>query len=216
VTVSVTGGDVAPEVVLVPLVAVLVLDDHVGVLRHVGRALDLDVAAGAEGDDLALGELEDELLDEGGDAVVGLDVALPLAHAEDLGVDLDLHVLLDLDLAGQAAALAGLALGDVAELGGVDAAAAALDDDLADAAGALAAAGGGDEDLVAGQGVEQGVAGGHAQRVGGVVVDADRDGLAVDQLGLRGQEDEHEGQDHEREHRHAEDDDGGHGACSSA
>jgi hypothetical protein len=45
----------------------------------VGRALDLDVAAGAERDDLALGELEDELLDEGGDAVVGLDGAGPLA-----------------------------------------------------------------------------------------------------------------------------------------
>ena len=40
--------------------------------------------------------------------------------AEDLVRDLDLHVLLDLDLAGEAATLAGLAAVDVAGLGRED------------------------------------------------------------------------------------------------
>ena len=91
--------------------------------------------------------------------MVGAHGAFELLDLQDLVGDLDLHVLLDLDLAGEAVAFLGLLLGDVAGLGGQDVAAALEHLALAHGAGAAAAAGGGQEDVLLGQGGEQGRAG---------------------------------------------------------
>ena len=196
----------APEVELVPGVAVLGVDVEGLEVDAVRRALELHVAAGAERNLLALGECQLQLLDERGDVAVGDDLALPLADVEDLGRDLDLHVALDLDLAGEPAAAPGLAAADEARLGRQQVAAAFLDDHLADAAGALAAAGRGDEDLVVGQRLEQRAAGGRLQRLARVVVDQDRDVAVRDQLALGREQDRHQQQDHCGEHRDAGED----------
>ena len=86
---------------------------EVGVVDDVRRTLDLDVAAGSEGHLFALRELEHELLDKGRDIAVRSNPAVPFADVEDLRRDLDLHVLLDLDLARQANAFTRLAAADV-------------------------------------------------------------------------------------------------------
>ena len=118
----------APEVELVPVVAVLAARCRSPCSGRVRRALDLDVAAGAERHLLALGQLQHQLLDEGGDVVVrDRTLHSHLRTPKTSGGDLDLHVLLDLDLAGEPAALARLAAGDVAGLGGQQGAAAFLD-----------------------------------------------------------------------------------------
>ena len=50
---------------------------------------------------LSFREFHDELLDEGGDVVVGYHFTFPLLDAERRVGDLDLHVFLDLDLASE-------------------------------------------------------------------------------------------------------------------
>ena len=126
-TVSVDRRGVAPDVEVVPVAPVLLFDVEVLVVDRVGRTFDLDVAARAERDALALGQLEHEFLDEGRDVVVRADLARPALDAEDLVRNLDLHVLLDLHLAGEAAALAGFAAIDVPRLGRENRAAALVD-----------------------------------------------------------------------------------------
>src|SRR5690606_41913834 len=116
-----------------------------------------------------------DLHDDAGDAVVRADRAGPLLDLDELVRALDLHAALDLDLTRQPAALAGLALADVASLGRHHGAAALEHLDLADPAAALAAAGRRDEQLVVGEGVEQGAASRHAHRQLRVAVDADGD-----------------------------------------
>ena len=172
----------------------------------VRRALDLDVAAGSERHLLALGKLQHQLLDEGRHVVVGAHPALPFANTEDLRLELDLHVLLDLHLARQATAGAGLAAADVRGLGRQQRAAAVMDVDLAHAAGSLAAAGGGNEDAVGGQRVEQRAAGRCHQGLVRIVVDGDGDVAAGHQLRLGEQEHQHLGEDHQHEDRDCEED----------
>jgi hypothetical protein len=79
-----------------------------------GGGLDLDVAAGPEGNLFARGQLEDQLLDESRHVMVRTHLAGPLPDVEDLRRDVDAHVVLDLDLAGKAGPFAGLAASDVA------------------------------------------------------------------------------------------------------
>ena len=76
---------------------------------------------------LALGQLDDELLDEGGDIVVRHHLALPLLDAEHRCGHFDLHVLLDLDLTAQTPVVEYLTTVEEARLGRKDRA-AALDD----------------------------------------------------------------------------------------
>ena len=92
-------GDVAPEVVFVPVGAVFIANVEVFVGHGVRRAFELHVAAGAEIDVFAFGQAQGEFLDEGGDVGVGLDRAFPLFHAEDFFGHANLHVLLDCRLA---------------------------------------------------------------------------------------------------------------------
>lgn len=124
------------------------IDLEILVVHHMRRAFELHVAAGTEIDAFPFGQAQRELLDEGGDVGVGLDGAFPFLDAENLFGDLDLHVLLDRSLAGQAPALASLALGEVGFLGGQHLATARFDHALALSAGAAAAAGRGQEDVV--------------------------------------------------------------------
>jgi hypothetical protein len=129
-----------------------------------------------------------------------------LRTEKDLRRHLDAHVALDLDLAGQAHAVLGLARRDEAGLGRHQRAAAFLDHDLAHAAGALAAAGGGQEDAVGGQRVEQRPAGLDLQRLGGVVVDDDRHVAGGHQLAAGPHQQQHQRQHDDREHRDGKDD----------
>ena len=85
---------------MIPVPAELLIDIIVRILDIVGRDGDLCVATALEVHDLALRQLDDELLDEGRDVAVGDDLAFPFLDAEDLLGDDDLHVLLDLGLAG--------------------------------------------------------------------------------------------------------------------
>ncbi len=98
---SLTVRLVAPQVVAIPLVAEALVDIEVGKAQVMRWAFDLDVAAGPEIHDLALGQLEHELLDEGRDVPVRHDLATILFHAEYFVGYLDAHVLLDRNLARQ-------------------------------------------------------------------------------------------------------------------
>jgi hypothetical protein len=173
----------------------------------VRRRLQLDVAAGAEIDGLSLGQAQRQLLDEGGDVVVGFDRAFPLPDAEHLLGDDDLHVLLDRSLAGQPPALRHLTAGEVRFLGRQHLAAAGLDDALALAAGAAAAAGRGEKDLFRRQRLQQLAAGRNGDRL--LAVDLDGDIARGDQTRAREQDDGHQSQHDRREHADADKDDFG-------
>jgi hypothetical protein len=203
----------APQVVLVPVVAVLLLDVEIAILRHVGRALDLDVAPGAEGHLFTLRQLEHQLLDEGGHVVVRTHATLPALHAEDLGGDLDRQVVLHLDLAGQAYPVARLPPAHVGHLCGEQRAAALANHDLAHAAGALSSAGRRDEDPVVGERSEQGVARVHLEGSLRVVVDRDLQDALGQQAPLGEEQHHHEADDHDGEEDDAEGD-GQHGGSS--
>ena len=164
------------------------------------RALDLDIATGAERDAFTLWQLEHELLDEGGDVVVRADFARPALHAEDLVRNLDFHVLLDLHLAGEAASLAGFAAIDVPRLRREDRAATFADCDLADAAGSLSTTGGGNEDLIVGQRVEQRATGGRRKRLVRIAINEDGDVTALHEARARGHQDHDEREHQAREH----------------
>ena len=85
---------------MIPVATELLVDVVVGVLDVVLGDGDLRIATALEVHDFAFGELHDELLDEGGDIAVGDDFAFPFLDTEDrLRYD-DLHVFLDLGLAG--------------------------------------------------------------------------------------------------------------------
>ena len=87
------------EAEMLPCGSEALVDIEVAVLDIVGRSLDLDVAAGAERNFLSLRKLNLELLDEGGDVLVGDDGALPLLDAEYAVRNADVHVALDAYLA---------------------------------------------------------------------------------------------------------------------
>ena len=90
----------APHIEVIPVATELLIDVVVGILDIVGRDGDLRVATALEVHHFALGELHDKFLDEGRDVAVRDDFALPFLDAEDgLRYD-DLHVFLDLGLAG--------------------------------------------------------------------------------------------------------------------
>ncbi len=79
----------------------------------VRRAFDLNVAAGPEVDDLALGQLEHEFLDEGRDVVVGPHGTGPLTDAEHGLRDTDAQVVRDGDLTRESLAGRRLAFRDM-------------------------------------------------------------------------------------------------------
>jgi hypothetical protein len=143
---------------------------------------------------------------EGRDVVARAHLALPLADAEDLGLELDLHVLFDLDLTGRPAAFAGVAAGNEGLLGRQHSAASVMDVDLADAAAAHAAAGRGHEDLLLGEGAEQARAGGDLRGFVDLAVDVDGHLDAVDELSLGEHQHDGQGDDHGHEGRDAHDD----------
>jgi hypothetical protein len=170
----------------------------------VWRTLDLDVAAGPEIQVLALGQFQHEFLDEGRDALVRAHPALHPLDAEYLARHLDLHVLLDDDLAREALPLSGFPLGHVAGFGRQDDATAFQDPHLALAAGPATATGGGNEQPGVGQRIEQLRADRRLQRP--LLVDEDVDRTRGHQLRARGQDDEHQRQHDAGKHGHAEDD----------
>ena len=116
------------------------LIDVLVVVHLVFRDANLGVASGDEVHMLAGWELDDELLDERRDVLVGDDGALPFLDVERGLVDLDLKVSLDLDLASETPVVLDLLAREVHGLCGEYVAAARDDLQLALAAAALAAA----------------------------------------------------------------------------
>jgi hypothetical protein len=133
---------------VVPVAAVLVRDVEVLELDVEGRGFHLHEAAGAEVDFLALGQLEHQFLDEGGDVVVGDDLALPLLDLEELRRHDDLHVALDRTWQARRKPSRTSLAGEVVDLGRQDVATAVEHLAPALAAGAAAAAGRGQEDAL--------------------------------------------------------------------
>ena len=127
----------------VVLVEVLVVVDAV-----VGRDLDLGVGTREEVHVLARGQGHLELLDEGGDVLVGKHGALPLLDAHHRLGHLDTHVALDLALATQAPVLLDLLAREVGTLGVEDLATTAEHLQLALSAAGLSATSGGQVDAV--------------------------------------------------------------------
>src|SRR5690606_27124897 len=168
------------------------------VVDSVRRAFQLHIAASAEVHVLTLGQTQGQLLDEGGHVGVGLDGALPLLDPEHLLRNLDLHVLLDRGLAGQAPAFPGLALVEVGLFGGQHAAATALNNAFALRTGAPAATGGGEKDTVVGKRTEQLATGGNGD--GPLAIDFDVHVPAGYQTGTSQKNDHHQCQHETGEH----------------
>ena len=135
---------------LVPVLAEFLLDVEILELDFIGRTFQLDIAAGTEVHFLAFRQFQHQFLDEGGDVVVGDDLALPLLDAEELLGNLDFHVLLHRHLAGQAPALPLLAVGEVGLFRGQHGTAAFQHLALALRAGTAAATGGRQENAIVG------------------------------------------------------------------
>ncbi len=113
----------APKPKFVPVSVILFLDNHVFVVHLQWRYVDLNVAARLKVEDFSFGEFYYELLDEGGNVVVTNHFALPFLDAKDLFIDMNLHVLFDLDLASEAPVFAGFLAGQVVHFGRQDIAA---------------------------------------------------------------------------------------------
>ena len=107
-----------PKLVLIPFVPVLFFDIKLAEAQLVRRALDLNIAAGLEVDIFAGRNFQHQFLDKRCHVAVRADRALPFLHIENLGIDMNLHVLLDRHLATQPNLLAKLLAGHKVALGG--------------------------------------------------------------------------------------------------
>src|SRR5690606_16605621 len=201
------------ELEALPVTTEFLRDIEILVLDVVLRRFQLDITAGTEIHVLALRQLQHQFLDEGGDVVIGNNLALPLLHAEELFRHLDLHILLDRDLAGQAPAVVDLALGEVAFLGRQDIATAFQHLALALRAGTTATTGRGQEDALPGQRLQQLATGLGSNALLRVVVDLDVDITGADQARTGGKDDCHQRQDNAGKHEHTEYNFEIHGLC---
>ena len=109
-----------PEIELVPISAIFLLDVEILVMDFMSRRFDLDIATSAEFYIFPFGQLKHQVLDEGCHILVGANGAFPFLYTEDLFWNLDAHILLDRHLTGQAITRAGLSFGDMSFLGGQD------------------------------------------------------------------------------------------------
>ena len=103
----------------------------------------------------SLRKFHGELLDEGGHVLVGDDLALKFLDAEGRLRNLDLHVLLDLDLAAESETILDLPAAEEAGLGRENGAATLKNLNLALTAVRLSAASGRKEDLLVGESMEK-------------------------------------------------------------
>ena len=91
----------APHVEVIPVTAELLINIVVRILDIVLGDGDLCVATALEVHHFTLRELDDKLLNEGRYVTVRYDLAFPFLHTEDRLWYNDLHVFLDLGLAGE-------------------------------------------------------------------------------------------------------------------
>src|SRR5690606_6253291 len=188
-----------------PVAPILLTDIEILVMHFVRRHFQLHIAAGTKIHTVPLGNGQHQFLDEGGHVVVGNNRAFPLLDPEELRCDLDLHVLLDGHLTGQAPVRLCLSEGEVT-LFGRQHGAAALDDLTATlCAGATATTGRGQVDTSVGQGVQQLAARGHLDGLGGISVDLDTHVAGAHQPGPRCQNQHDEDHDNDGEHHHTAD-----------
>ena len=152
-------GDIAEKVKFIPVAAILVRNVKIGIGNLVWGAFDLNISAGAERNRVTVRHAQLQLLDKSGFVIIRDNFTLPLLNAKNLLRQLNFHVLLHRDLAGQTAALSRLTLGDMREFGRQNITAALFHRHPALAAGAAPAAGRRDEDSVAGERIQQLVTG---------------------------------------------------------
>ena len=151
---------------------------------------------------LAFRKLDGEFLDEGGNILVGDDLAFQLFHAQGAFRNGNLDVVLYLHLASQTPAFLDLLAGEETRFRGKDGAAAFQHLQFALAAVGLAAAGGGKEDAVVCQRMHDVAAGSYFQLFG-AVIDVDLDGTGRGEGALDPKEEGHQNQGH-----YCNDDDG--------
>ena len=149
--------------------------------------LDLNIPAGAERNRVTVRHAQLQLLDESGLVIVRDNFTLPLLNAKNLLRQLDFHVLLHRDLAGEAAALSRLTLSDMREFGRQDITAPLFHRHPALAAGAPAAAGRRNEDTVAGERIQQLVARRSTNLFIRLIIDFNDHVARIHQLRTRGQ-----------------------------
>ncbi len=146
------GRHEVPHLHLVPVLAEAFVDFHVRELDGVVlRNVDLNVAAAAELEVLALGQLHHEFFKESRNVAVRDHRTLPFLHAQHRFGHPNLQVFLDFHLAAQTPVVLGHLARNEARFGRQDVAAALQHLALAHAARAAAAAGRRQEHLVVGQ-----------------------------------------------------------------
>ena len=189
---------------LVPVFVELFLDIEILEVDLVGRTLELNVTAGPEVNFLAFRQLEHQLFDEGGDVVVGDNLAFPLLDAKELFRHFHLHVLFYRNLAGQAPALFLFTIGEVGLFRRQHGTAALQNLALALGAGTAATAGRGEENTTVCQSTEQLAAGFGLQRVFWIIVDLNGHITGAYQPGPGRKNHCDQGQNDNGEHDHAE------------
>ncbi len=146
------------ETELLPVAHVLFVDIKVCILNQMRRTLELHITAGAKIHILAFRQFQRELLDKGGHIGVGLNRTLPLLNPEHFFGNLDLHILLDRGLAGQAPAFACLTRSEVRLFSGQQGTTAFTDYALALGTATAAATGRGKKQLIRRQRAQQFIA----------------------------------------------------------
>ena len=152
-------GHVAPNVVLVPVFAVLFFDVKVFVVDGVRWAFNLNVPPGTEINLFAFGQLQHELFDERRHVPVAFDFADPFLGVESFRWNFDFHVLSNGNLATQAFAFGCVFLGDVTLFCRQDIATSAVNFDQTLRTGATTTAGARNKDACVSQCTKQFAAG---------------------------------------------------------
>ena len=124
-----------------PVLTILLRDIIILVVNGMGRGFNLDVAARAERNLLALRDAQAQLFNEGSNVFIGNNGAFPFLNAEYFSRQLDFAIVLDGYLAGKTPAFTDLTLGEVRVLNRQNVAAAFYDFNLALTASTAAAAG---------------------------------------------------------------------------
>lgn len=190
-------GYKTPDVEFVPVLMELLVNHEVFVVHDVRRAFDLDVSSGLEINVFAFRQLENQLLDESGDIVVGSNGTFPLLRFENFRGNFNLHVLLHRDLATQSFTFASLPVADVGLFRRKDITATVNNFDFALGTCATTTASTRDEDTLARECSKELSAGRNFDLL--LLVDGDGDVTAGDKRPLGKQNHDHQRDDHDDE-----------------
>ena len=183
-----------------PVTAVFLVDVKVGKLHIKRRRFQLHITTRAEIHVFAFRQFQRQLFNESGNVIIGNNLTLPLLHAEEFFRHLDLHVLLHVDLAAQAPAIANLPFGEVAFFGGKNVSPTVEHLTATLRTGTTATAGGGQENTLVCQSAQQLTAGGRINAFFGIVVNIDVYVTGCHQTGTGSKNHRHQRQHNGSEH----------------